>query len=417
MATGKININNATAYARELDLDLETVGLNRTSVAFGAGETTFGWKFYPRVQTPPTQSNPRRIASLLYWNGPRPDYDLANRKIEPGQHECIALIVTPNFIPSLRLLTVANWFDITARAQADLSNKEMLTLSHKLQKAKNALGRICDSGAYRQADLMHLTQRVKQLEELLPTQDYDVQLPDENDLMGSEMFSENAAGLAPTLLAWYGEFPQEGQNSTIFFQGRGFNVFETRVVAGGVDVPDTQKRLVSRNVMEIVIPANARVYKHNCPNSAQTASTTGAPNSGTTMTMNPDPTKPLNPDPNRPLNPNPGQPLNPDPAYPINTDPHGGVAQPRPDPATQPRTRAVESRDRRPGQAPESRSDEAAQPGTRTRRSRSPVVGRSSTSISRLPTESRIICTSRPIRSRPHRRPTMSSSRPRRAPQ
>ena len=47
--------------------------------------------------------------------------------------------------------------------------------------------------------------------------------------------------------------------------GRGFNVFETQVVAGGVDVPDAQKRLISRNVMEIVIPANARVYKHKCP--------------------------------------------------------------------------------------------------------------------------------------------------------
>ena len=46
--------------------------------------------------------------------------------------------------------------------------------------------------------------------------------------------------------------------------GRGFTVCETQVVAGGVDVPDAQKRLISRNVMEIVIPANARVAKHKC---------------------------------------------------------------------------------------------------------------------------------------------------------
>jgi hypothetical protein len=318
VAAGKINVNNATAYARQLDLDLETVGLNRTSVAFGAGETTFGWRFYPRVQTPPSQSNPRRIASLLYWNGPRPDYDLENRRIEPGQRECIALIVTPNFIPSLKLSTVANWFDISgACAHPELKNEQMLELSHKLQKAKNALTRICDSRAYRQADLTHLTQRVKQLEELLPTQDYDVHLPDEGDLMGSEIFSENSgAGLAPTLLAWYGEHPQEGQNSTIFLLGRGFSVFETRVVAGGVDVPDAQKRLVSRNVMEIVIPSNARIYKHYCTDShsAQTTATSGVPN--------PDPLLPLNPDPTRSLNPNPGQPLNPaNPANPDSLDP------------------------------------------------------------------------------------------------
>src|SRR5262249_45497714 len=144
-----------------------------------------------------------------------------------------------------------------------------------------------------------------QLEELLPTQDYDVRLPDEGDLLGSEMFSQNSAGLAPTLLAWYGEHPQEGQSSTIFLLGRGYNVFETRVVAGGVDVPDAQKRLVSRNVMEIVIPSNARVYKHHCdnPTSTRAAHTGGVPN--------PDPALPLNPDPTRPLNPNPGLPLNP----------------------------------------------------------------------------------------------------------
>jgi hypothetical protein len=325
MSTGKINVSNATKYARELDLDLETVGLNRTSVAFGAGETTFGWKFYPRVQTPPTQSNPRRIASLLYWNGPRPDYDLANRRIEPGQRECIALIVTPNFIPSLRLATVANWFDVTnACAQPRLTNGEMLTLSRKLQRAKHALNRICDSGEYRPTDLMHLTRRVKQLEELLPTQDYDVQLPDEGDLMGSEMFSNNSAGLAPTLLAWFGEHPQEGQNSTIFLLGRGFNVFETRVVAGGCDVPNAQKRLVSRNVMEIVIPANARVYKHYCMDQSSDAA------DHVPGIRNPDPMRPLNPDPTRPLNPFPGQPLNPDPSLPYNTNPQAGLLNPNP---------------------------------------------------------------------------------------
>lgn len=89
-------------------------------------------------------------------------------------------------------------------------------------------------------------------------------LPDEGDLLGSEIFSDNAAGLAPSLLAWYGEHPQEGQNSTIFLMGRGFNVIETQVVAGGVDVPEAQRRLISRNVMEIIIPANARIVKHKC---------------------------------------------------------------------------------------------------------------------------------------------------------
>ena len=142
-------------------------------------------------------------------------------------------------------------------------------------------------------------------------------LPDEGDLLGSEIFSENTIGLAPSLLAWYGEHPQEGQNSSIFLQGRGFNVFETQVIAGGVDVPDAQRRLISRNIMEIVIPANARIIKHKClaPDGSD-----GESGHDSDATLNPDPTKPLNPDPQqvldvtKPRNPDLTKPLsNPDP--------------------------------------------------------------------------------------------------------
>ena len=101
VASGSMNANNATRFARRLEFDLESVGLNRTAVGFGAGETTFGWRFYPRVQSPPTESNPLRIANLLAWNGPGPNWDVKNRQIEPGPRECIALMVVPNFIPAL----------------------------------------------------------------------------------------------------------------------------------------------------------------------------------------------------------------------------------------------------------------------------------------------------------------------------
>ncbi len=265
VASGNVSANNATKYARKLEFDQETVGLNRTAIGFGAGETTFGWRFYPRVQTPPTQSNPRRIADLLYWGGPGPNWDVKNRQIESGPHECIALLVVPNFIPALRLATVANWFDLTGHsARQRIENQRMLELSHRLQIAKNALAGVLDSRLYRPQDLVHITQRIRQLENQLPTQDYRVDLPDEGDLLGSEIFSSNAATLAPTLIAWYGEPVTEGEDSSIFLQGRGFSVFDTQVVAGGVNVPEPQKRLISRNVMQIVVPHSARAFSVCC---------------------------------------------------------------------------------------------------------------------------------------------------------
>ena len=265
VASGSMSANNATKFARRLEFDLETVGLNRTAVGFGAGETTFGWRFYPRVQTPRTESNPLRIANLLVWNGPGPNWDVKSRQIEPGQRECIAVMVVPNFIPALKISTVANWFDLTGHAaRQQLENQQMLELSHGLQAVKNALAGVSDSRQYRPQDLVHVTQRIQQLESQLPTQDYRVDLPDEGDMLGSEIFSSNAATLAPMLVAWYGEPVKEGVPSSIFLLGRGFSVFETQVVAGGVNIPETQKRLISRNVLQIIIPRSARAVAVCC---------------------------------------------------------------------------------------------------------------------------------------------------------
>ena len=266
VSTGQFNIKNATSFARQLDLDLQTVGLNRTSVGFGAGETTFGWMFYPRVQTPQPVSNFRTLTNILTGTGQGINADLRSRRIEPGQRECIALMVTPNFIPSLRVSTVANWFDVTgAHARPELTNGEMLVLGRLLQQAKDAVARACVSREYRPTDATVLTQRIKQLEALLPTQDTRIDLPDEGDLMGSEIFSSNAAGLGPALLAWYGEPIQDGTGGSIFLQGRGFSVTETQVVVGGVPLaPNQQFRLISRNVMQIIVPPNGLAVKFAC---------------------------------------------------------------------------------------------------------------------------------------------------------
>jgi hypothetical protein len=257
ISTGQVDVRNATSFARQLDTDLATVGLNRTAVGFGAGDATLGWRFFPRVQSPPPQNNLARIAGLLVNAGPGANYLERNRKIEPGLRECVAMVVVPNFVPSIRLTTSANWFETTGRhADQKFSNRDYLVLSRKLQRARAALTRVCDAGEYRPGELARLTRRLDQLEALLPTQDYRVSLPDEGDLSGSEIFASNSAGLAPKLLTWYGEFPMEGEDSRIFLLGTGFSVLETEVIAGGVPADDVKQ--LSRNVLEITISSKAR---------------------------------------------------------------------------------------------------------------------------------------------------------------
>ena len=262
VSSGQVNFQNAESYARRTELDLAIVALNRTAIGFGAGETTFGWQFYPRVQTPPLQSNASRIAGILINNGPGPDYDLANRKIEPGQRECYALVVMPNFVPSVKFTSVTNWFDLkTKHAEQVLETTDMIRLGKKLQAAKNGLQRVCDSGKYRPEEVELLADRISQLEDLLPVKSHSIDLPFEGSLLGSEIFSSNAAGLAPRLLAWYGEPAQEGSVTSIFILGNGFSVHELHVIAGGVTVPDASVEVISRNVLRVDIPANARAVQ------------------------------------------------------------------------------------------------------------------------------------------------------------
>jgi len=262
IASGNINFDQATKFARRLETDIETIGLNRTAIGYGAGESTFGWQFYPRIQSPPTPGNIRRLAGLIGGTSYNPNYVAKSRFIEPGPRECVALIVTPNFVPAIHFTSFGNWFEYAgAHADKKFDTGDVLEFSRKLQKAKVALNHVCDSGDYRPGEIARLSDRVAQLEAKLPSQDYRVPLPYEGDLTGSEVFSSSGTRLFPRLLSWFGEPAQVGKASTIFLLGTSYSVHETQVVAGGI--PAADMKLISRNVMEVTIGEDARPIQTN----------------------------------------------------------------------------------------------------------------------------------------------------------
>jgi hypothetical protein len=262
LSSGQVSLQQATTYARNLEKDMDLIALNRTAIGFGAGESTFGWRFYPRIQTPPTQSNLARVAGILINNGPGTGFDMRNRQIEPGPRDCYALMVLPNFVSSIRLTTVTNWFDLKTNhnhGQA-LSTTDMVHLGRKLQTARNALQKLCDSGRYRPTDVESLGERLDQLDAMLPIQAHSTTLPFESDLAGSEIFNSNNAALAPRLLTWYGEPASSG--SSIFILGTGFHIDSIKVIVGGVTLSDPGGNspsydLISRNVLRVDIPPDA----------------------------------------------------------------------------------------------------------------------------------------------------------------
>jgi hypothetical protein len=233
-------------------------------VGFGAGQNTFGWIFYPRLQT----TGGRRVRLFtdiaLLANGRVPDPTGSDQSIEPGQRECTALVEMPNFVPKIEFITVANWFRTSEVGEGQKSDLEKAAvLGRKLVLAEEALNRAKVEGHYRPEELEIATERLNQLRSLMPTQRMVVRVPFADNQNDARIFCSHGSQLRPTILGWHGRPPEEGQESTLFLEGKNFSIHDTHVIAGGKVAPAV---LVSRQLLEVTIPKDA------CPTASESGS-------------------------------------------------------------------------------------------------------------------------------------------------
>ncbi|MEM6470560.1 MAG: hypothetical protein AAF802_13470 [Planctomycetota bacterium] len=251
VANGKASPAFAANVARDLELDINTIDLNQTDVAFSHGENTFGWRFYPRLQTPDTDGTVRALAQTIL-GGPKRDRNSNQLQMEPGQRECSALVVMPNFVPYLSLNSRASWFRLTNPSDRELT----VTDAMKLSSAATAIDRFTECvdscGCYRPEDVGQLRTTARQLQERLPYRSSLVSIPTENTLGGFELLTGGAGELAVELVSWYGA-PGINPNdeTTLFLVGEGFSVHETQVLAGG---KNCLYDLLSRQIMKVTVP-------------------------------------------------------------------------------------------------------------------------------------------------------------------
>jgi hypothetical protein len=235
--------------------DETAIRLNPTMVGFGAGQSTFGWIFYPRIQTSGGRNGRLLTDVALLLNGQIPDPFASDQSIEPGQRECTVLLETPNFIPKIEFITVADWFrtsDVGGGQRSDLENASVL--GRKLVAAQNALNQVKVDGRYRPEEFQVAVDRINQLKDMMPTQRLVVRVPFSGDHNDSRIFCSQGLQLRPSILGWHGRPPVQGEPSTIFLEGSNFSVHDTHVVAGGRDAISV---IVSRNVLEVTIAKDA----------------------------------------------------------------------------------------------------------------------------------------------------------------
>ena len=243
------------ATDRRAEDDETAIRLNPTMVGFGAGQSTFGWIFYPRLQTAGSSSGRWLTDAALVFTGRGADLIGNDQSIEPGQRECTALIEMPNFIPKIEFITVADWFRTSEVGDGQKSDLERASiLGRMLVSAKNAINQAKIEGQYRPEEYQIAMDRIEQLKDLMPTQRLVVRVPFSGDHNDSRIFCSQGLQLRPSLLGWHGKPPVCGEESTIFLEGRNFSVHDTHVIAGGKLATAV---LLSRNLLQVTIAKDA----------------------------------------------------------------------------------------------------------------------------------------------------------------
>jgi hypothetical protein len=250
LSSGRLSFRQATQYTRQLQYEAQTIALNQTVSAFAHGNDTFGWRFTPRYQTPPEESNLRAVTNLLLRGGPGPNWTMDNSKIEPGLRELTAVVVMPSFVRGMRLDVSGDWFRLHDPDERKLHTARTVELGRKINETRDALEAACKCGKYRPEDVERLRMRLHQLEVMLPMQTQRVNVPFENTLGGFALFTQGLTALVPELSGFEGvEYLDTTKANDIIVYGKHFSIYETDVIVGGVRVPrEGTSTFVTRDV-------------------------------------------------------------------------------------------------------------------------------------------------------------------------
>lgn len=239
VASGRIRAENALKFSRQIALDSETITLNRTAVGFSHANDTFGWYFYPRIQSPPTENtNIGAIARTIWSTGPTEHYDTKHRELEPGIRECEVIVTMPSFVSKVAFDVTTNWEKLTYPGKTKRSYEEMVAQGSRVRQLQCSMQAVQETACSRPGDFARLASRVEQLEQLLGLQTYIVNVPYQYEQSGTDLFDTGDVHLAPVIQDFYGLAYLKSDktvNARFFLRGKNFHPTLTHVVVGGTE--------------------------------------------------------------------------------------------------------------------------------------------------------------------------------------
>ena len=258
VANGQMSVSQYNRFRRVIGQDTETINLNRTVTAYAHGNDTFGWRFYPRFQTPPMEgSNIESFANQMLFGGPPRNYQMKHSKLEAGQRELTVVMIVPSILQELRFEVNSNWFPLHKPDNMTIPNTRMLWQGQQLQEVRQAMNWLCDHNNYRQGDVDRMLVKLDQVEKMLPLQTEIIRVPYENNQSGYELFTPGLSALGPILLGAEGVSEIEKTKlatATVVAFGKNLSLTETEFIVGGK--PVATPKVISREIVELSIPAD-----------------------------------------------------------------------------------------------------------------------------------------------------------------
>jgi hypothetical protein len=253
-ATGQVSFSQMNRFRRRIELDSETIALNRTVTAYAHGNESFGWRFSPRYQNPPQErSNLAAFTNLVTRGGPGRDYGIKNSRLEDGQRDLTVVMVLPTFLPRVKFQVAGNWYPLHDPDELIVPTNRMVNQGRKVMELRSLLSQYCDPSMYRPGELERVVTKIDRVESMLPLQTEVVPLPYENMQSGFDLFTPGIASLAPKLVGYEGVPALADSQDVIgvLIFGKNISIQETKVIAGGQFVPDDNVEILSREVVRL----------------------------------------------------------------------------------------------------------------------------------------------------------------------
>ena len=157
--SGNLNANNMFQFARRLEMDMETIAINNTTVGFSHGSETFGCGSDPAFRRRTPTATSKSSSRICFAVDQTASNSCANGMLEPGIRECVAIVIMPSFVPYADMSASSNWFALDNPHRKLLNSTTAVRLSEQAKSIQDGAQMVSDPHCYLNGEVDRLQQR------------------------------------------------------------------------------------------------------------------------------------------------------------------------------------------------------------------------------------------------------------------